>query len=286
MQSTTGITFTRSLLAAATLAVAAPAAFAQFTVTDQRGSLTVNVKEPLGLPAENKSAYVTAGDLSSQNLSVVASLTDETFDIQGHASLTTMASGSVVGLSDEIGLSFKRLNTVDPQNYTVYGGVTVRARLTFTVDQSTDVSIAANYPNDLLYIGTHTLYQNSISLGKVTGYIAGAVDSFGAPAYLTTSVTQNNGLAHLEVGTYVLNVLSVFQPPSSTSGPTIVFLPGGGISSGYGTLVTPPSLGTTSASIVITAVPEAGTFWMLGVGLMGLAAVRRRGQAAAGKRIN
>lgn len=251
-------------------------AFAQFTVLEQRATLQAlatsrisngAVVGPDALPqTESQYAGIAPSEVTSQNLAVQATVSND-FLVSAHATLRTTATSSVVGLSDDISLSFEQQAASLSENLYVFGGVAVKASLTFRVDAPMDVSIAALRPSNPV-VTPASLYSNWAVFAIDRGQITGAIDNSPFPAHLLTDVQSSSGIAHLSAGNYVIEINTEFVPESGSNEPT-VFLSPNGITFGPSTFRTPMSLSLATSAITITAIPEPST---LALGILGLVA--------------
>lgn len=280
---------TAAHIAAATLlAMGATNAFAQFTVLDQRGLIvtsasseiaTTSVTTPGSTPQTDSHANsIAPGDVSSQNLTAQASVSND-FSVAAQASLRTIATSSVVGLADDISLSFQQqVATLSPDLW-VSGSVAVISALTFSVDAPTDVSISISRPDSPIF-STPTLYSNWTLFAVDKGPISGSLSTSPLSSDALTPVQSDGGLAHLDAGNYVIELNSQYGPPVAGKVTPIVLAPGS-IKPTSDVFQTPTSLPLSSASIMITAVPEPGTWSLSLLGLVGLAAAYRRRRTTA-----
>lgn len=201
---------------------------------------------PNGCTGVNLSDLKTSQDLGSLTLSSSVSGADN-FAFDASMAYTSVINGNVISLSENGGASAKA--TAKAAQDTHPSGTataSVVGSITFEVLQATQVTVTGNDFYRLTPAGIPI--STTLSLSRL-----------GPNGTLTEVTSRQNlfGLTSLDAGRYVLNMSQYANVSALSSYPSV----------GVSTLIT-----------ITAAVPEPGTWAMMGLGLVGMGLLARRRQ--------
>jgi len=236
---------TRSILSTAGVAVAMalPAvASAQFVVTNQTGSSTVNATTNELAPGTLVSGGTSASFYGSITSKAVLGFS---------ASETSTVAADQLSLSAELFNNAVGASSAPPPYYALPSGTT-QGTLSFTLAQDAAVSVATRDSVEAIdHFGLFRLTANGEQQSIALPALVFNSSAFGWARYF------GNGQLNLAAGDYVLKI----------------GLSGTGTTFGVGAWVAGVTLTALSPTV-----PEPATWATLGLGLVGLAVVRRRRQ--------
>lgn len=291
----TSVPFRGGLLACAAfaLASASPLAHASLQVNSQTAVLSTTVfagPGALGLGLTDGGRYqsdtqrLAEGTLGSAELSANANVSNQLM-LGAGALYQSVVSDQQISVSS--GLAFGSSPDTSSFSPDMAAGATLKAqaRLVFTATEDTLVELNRSrvVMADPAEPGASN-FLSSYSLSQVVGQGGGINTVTGLPDLLTTPVANLvwDDRMLLRAGTYVLSVDNVYTPATWIYQYTAAVLGGGT------TVVTTPQpsfanslLASTSITVrnlsgAAAAVPEPGTWALMGLGLAGVAVAARR----------